>query len=94
MHVCKTEGIAYVHVCHPKHRSLHLVHEREIGCVCNQLPSAMSRDSIALQASGLALLCMFDQVTDNPGISVQPSWLAEDVKSSRSFSSSFCLLIT
>ncbi len=25
---------------------------------------------------------VFDQVTDNPGICVQPSWLAEDVKSS------------
>ena len=29
---------------------------------------------------------VFDQVTDNPGTSVQPSWLAEDVKSSLSVS--------
>ena len=29
---------------------------------------------------------VFDQVTDNPGTSVQPSWLAEDVKSSLSLS--------
>ena len=27
---------------------------------------------------------VFDQVIDNPGTSVQPSWLAEDVKSSSS----------
>ncbi len=32
---------------------------------------------------------VFDQVIDNPGTSVQPSWLAEDVKSSSS--SSFML---
>ena len=25
-------------------------------------------------------ICAFDQVTDNPGTSVQPSWLAEDLK--------------
>ncbi len=29
----------------------------------------------------LASTDVFDQVTDNPGTSVQPSWLAEDVKS-------------
>ena len=29
---------------------------------------------------------VFDQVTDNPGTSVQPSWLAEDVRSSLSLS--------
>jgi len=28
---------------------------------------------------------VFDQVTDNPGTSVQPNWLAEDVKSSSSY---------
>ena len=55
--------------------------------------SKMSCQDMLLQPSPLTQSCyvVFDQVTDNPGTSVQPSWLTEDVKSSLSVSLSVSL---
>jgi len=50
-----------------------------------ELDADLNADSYRSVASHLFLMliswyCCFDQDTDNPGRSVEPSWLAEDVK--------------